>query len=115
MGSASADDSDDYDATLSALIGCTPLLKTLRALRAIQGLHIARNLLLRYDTFLGEVAKPEVRAELDGLDYSQRNRSTTYQRLRQNAQDFQKAAARVWRALHGHARYQDHLERYVVL
>lgn len=106
---------EDHDGTLSETIGDAPLVKILRALQAIGEVQRAQELLRRYDSFLEQIRKPEVRGELSELAHDCRESSTAYTHLRDNAREFQAAAAEVWRALSRHDKYRDHLERFVIL
>lgn len=104
---------DARDGYLAEQLPRPPLARVAEAMRALGGLPLCAGLVRAYDGFLGELADPGVRRELDQLDYATREDSPLYRRLRAGAERFDLAAHAIVAHLWAHS--NDHLVRYGLL
>lgn len=104
---------EERDVHLARELRRPPLLRIADALRALGGIALAADLLRAYDGYLAALADPEVRRDLDRIDYAAREQDPLFVRLRGGADRLDAAAQAVVRHLWTHC--HEHLVRYGLL
>jgi len=97
---------DLVDAELYARLDWPSLARVMSMLRQFDELGQARPLAEALDRFLGRLAEPEVRSELDELTYERRHDSEVYVDLRENARRLDEACEGVIDVLWQNCRQQ---------
>jgi len=103
----------EREAALTRQLGDPPLWRLIRALHALGGGDVGREVVHTFDTFLGQLARPEIRAELESLAYPEREACPTYRHLYANASALEAGAMAVFEFMW--TRCRDHMFRFSVL
>jgi predicted nucleotidyltransferase len=107
------DDDDSRDVALASRIGWPSLLRLFGALEHFDAAALAREPFLCFDRFLAALADPQVRGELVRLAYEDRNHSSVYRELHENAGRLDAAAAAIVQVLFDRCR--DFVVRFCIL
>ena len=106
---------DDFDERLAGALNAPPLLKLATSLHALGDAAPCADLWRCYDTFLGWLEQPAVRADLEALPLGQEPRDDAFRALKQNARLLDDAAERIVDALLADPRTRGHLVRFGLL
>lgn len=107
------EEDEERDARLFERMDWPSLVRLTHCLHDFDAAETARPLVLAYERFLERLSEPEVRAELDELEYGTRHESRVYTELRSNADRIDAAAEEVVDVLWRHCR--PHLVRFCLL